>query len=88
MPAPAYTIENATTHEVFEAVITRLVPGKRAAIGKPAFSFDWKSELRNSERQVFKLTTLHNPAIIHGLLSLSPVQGCVEMHLIENARFN
>jgi hypothetical protein len=86
-PLP-WTIENATTHETFEAIITRLVPGKRAAIGKPNFKFDWKAELQQEERQVFKLTTPHNPAIIHGLLSLSPEQGCVKMHLIESARFN
>ncbi|MGI4736915.1 MAG: hypothetical protein ACRYG7_17235 [Janthinobacterium lividum] len=94
--SPAWTIENTVTSEVFPANITRLLPGKRAAINKRDFNFDWKTELKISEiaeqqvpeRQVYKLTTTPNPAIIHGLLSLSPAQGCVEMHLIESAKFN
>lgn len=86
--SPAWTVENAVTQEIFAATITRIAPGQRVALGRPAFGFKWKDEIAAPGRQVFRLTTAQNPGITHGLLSLSPAQGCVEMHLIESAKFN
>lgn len=86
--APTWTIENAATHEIFEARITRIMPGQRMAAGKLNFNFEWKKEIANSERQVYKLTPNLSPSIIHGLISLTPQQGCIYSSLVESARFN
>lgn len=55
---------------------------------KNGWSFNWKSELANDQRDVFKLTISNNPQIVQGLLSLSIEPDHVYMHLLENAPFN
>lgn len=50
--------------------------------------FDWASELRLADRQVFKLTIRNNPNIIQGLLSISDNRDHYYLHLIESAPFN
>jgi hypothetical protein len=50
--------------------------------------FDWGSEYRNSDRQVFKLTIRNNPKVIQGLLSMSDYLDHYYLHLIESAPFN
>lgn len=50
--------------------------------------FDWKSELKASDREVYKLTIVNNPHIIQGLTSLTINSDHVLIHLIENAPFN
>lgn len=86
--APIWTVENAQTHEIFEARIDRIMPGQRIMVGRPNFDFSWKAEISNPERQVFKLTTALNSSKISGLLSLTPQQGSICMNLLESARFN
>ena len=40
------------------------------------------------DREVFKLTTVNNPKIIHGLLSVEDKSDHIFIHLIESANFN
>lgn len=55
---------------------------------KNGWLFDWKKELLLADREVYKLTIIHNPQIIQGVVSLTVKTDHVFLHLIENAPFN
>jgi hypothetical protein len=55
---------------------------------KKGWLFNWESEFKLSDRQVFKLTIRNNPDIIQGLLSISDYYDHFYLHLIESAPFN
>lgn len=52
------------------------------------WSFDWKYEFNKTEREVYKLTIIDNPAIVQGLISLTVKSDHVYMYLLESAPFN
>ncbi len=54
---------------------------------KSAWLFDWKYELAQNEREVYKLTIVGQP-VVQGLMSLTPEIDNVYVHLIESAPFN
>lgn len=82
------SIENNATGEVFDTEIVRLSAGDKRQIRKSDWQFNWHSELADSQKEVFKLTTENNPLIIQGLLSIEDKNDHVFMHLIESAKFN
>ena len=55
---------------------------------KSGWLFNWATEFKLTDRQVFKLTISNNPEIIQGLLSIEDKQDHMFMHLIESAKFN
>ncbi|MCH6198699.1 hypothetical protein MMU07_03840 [Aquiflexum sp. LQ15W] len=55
---------------------------------KKGWLFDWKKEFINPKRETYKLTIVHNPEIIQGLISVEVKSDHVYMHLVENAPFN
>jgi hypothetical protein len=71
---------------------TDVHPVKKAeltnTIKKNGWLFDWTSEYKLENRQVFKLTIRNNPEIIQGLLSISDYKDHFYLHLIESAPFN
>lgn len=52
------------------------------------WKFDWKAELKESDRQVYKLNIIGNPDIIQGLMSISDSGDHFYLHLVESAPFN
>ena len=64
------SIENVISGEVFDTAILKLSPGDGKQIKKLDWVFNWNNELKDNSKQVFKLTTINNPGIIHGLISL------------------
>ena len=82
------SITNALTGEVFETEIVKLTSKDNHQIKKSDYVFDWHKELKDHAKEVYKLTTEHNPFVIHGLICLSDEHDHIFMHLIENARFN
>lgn len=50
--------------------------------------FNWTSESKLVDRDVYKLTIRNNPSIVQGLMSMSDVADHFYLHLIENAPFN
>jgi hypothetical protein len=80
------SIENAVSGEVFDTLILKLTDGKE--IKKSEWVFNWHTEIKDSTKQVFKLTTINNPSIIHGLISLTDKGDHIFMNLIESAKFN
>ncbi|MXV13772.1 hypothetical protein [Hufsiella ginkgonis] len=82
------SIENTFTGEVFDTEIAMLTSTDSRQIKKADWQFDWQKELKDASKEVFKLTTVNNPKIIQGLLSIEDKQDHVFMHLIESAKFN
>jgi hypothetical protein len=82
------SIENTSTGEVFDTEIVRLTSGDSKQIKKADWQFDWLKELKDKTKEVYKLTTVNNPAIIQGLVSIEDKQDHIFMHLIESSKFN
>ncbi len=82
------SIENISTGEVFDTEIVRLTEIDRKKIIKSDWQFDWIKELKDKTKAVYKLTTVNNPTIIQGLLSIEDKQDHIFMHLIESSKFN
>jgi hypothetical protein len=82
------SIENTLTGEVFDTKIVRLTGVVSKQIKKADWQFDWLKELKDKTKEVYKLTTVNNPTIIQGLVSIQDNQDHVFMHLIESAKFN
>jgi hypothetical protein len=80
------SIENAVSGEVFDTLIVKVTDGKE--IKKNDWNFNWHTEIKDKTKQVYKLTTINNPTVIHGLISLTDKGDHIFMDLIENAKFN
>ena len=55
---------------------------------KNDWNFNWKSEVNDIRKEVYKLTISNNQSIIQGLLSISIENDHVYINLLENAPFN
>ncbi|MFM9983843.1 MAG: hypothetical protein ACKVOK_01335 [Flavobacteriales bacterium] len=83
------SIENARTGDSFPTEVSILNEQDLVKIRiKSDWQFDWLSEYRSPQKEVFKLTIIHNPRIIQGLISLEDKRDHVFMHLVESAAFN
>lgn len=82
------SIENTSTGEVFDTVVVHLTLKDLNRIPKSDWQFDWAKEIKDKTKDVYKLTTVNNPTIIQGLLSLEDKQDHIFMHLIESSKFN
>ena len=83
------SIENIVTGDSFQTdIIVVSSSDIKNTTKKNGWQFDWKQELKQPERDVFKLTIVHNPLIIQGLISVEVKSDHVYMHLLENAPFN
>lgn len=83
------SIQNTISGDSFLTEVIRLKKDDLKKITKKnGWNFNWKQELNNNTREVFKLTIVNNPDIIQGLLSLSLEYNHVYMHLLENAPYN
>jgi hypothetical protein len=83
------SLENIITGDSFptDIVITNQNDFK-SVTKKEGWLFDWKSEYKKPDRDVYKLTIVNNQTVIQGLISLSIRTDHVYMHLIESAPFN
>lgn len=83
------SLENLITGDNFptDIFITDLNDFK-SITKKGGWLFDWKSEFKMPDRDVYKLTIVNNQTVIQGLISLSVKADHVYMHLIESAPFN
>ena len=82
------SIENTSTGEVFDTLVVRLTSKDLSFIHKSEWQFDWSKELKDKTKEVYKLTTVNNPTIIQGLLSIEDKEDHIFMHLIESSKFN
>lgn len=72
----------------FDTSVTLLKATDSKQIKKIEWTFNWHTELKDKAKQVYKLTTVNNPTIIHGLISLTDKGDHIFMDLIESAKFN
>lgn len=83
------SIENIQTGDVFPTSITLLTTADLKSVTKKhGWQFDWKYELKQPEREVYKLTIPNNISIIQGLISLEFKTDHIYMHLVESVPFN
>jgi hypothetical protein len=82
------SIGNTSTGEVFDTVVVQMTLKDLKRIPKSDWQFDWAKELKDKTKEVYKLTTVNNPTIIQGLLSLEDKQDHIFMHLLESSKFN
>jgi hypothetical protein len=82
------SIENTSTGEVFDTEVVQLKTKDVMQIKKTDWQFDWVREVKDTTKEVYKLTTRNNPTIIQGLISMEDKQDHIFMHLIESAKFN
>ena len=55
---------------------------------KNGWLFNWNEEFSASEKEVYKLTILHNEHIVQGLTSISIKSDHIFLNMIESASFN
>lgn len=84
------SIENSKTGDSFRTSISLVTKDELKNVTKKnGWAFDWKSELKAPEKEVYKLTIAESSnSVIHGLVSISFRDDHVYMHLIESAPFN
>lgn len=83
------SIVNTISGDSFQTEVSLLTNEDLKSISKKkGWLFNWKTELQDNAKEVYKLTILNNPSIIQGLLSISIEADHVFMNLLESAPFN
>jgi hypothetical protein len=83
------SIQNIISGDSFATEVLHLTMADLKQVTKKnGWNFDWKIELADNKKEVFKLTITNNPNIIQGLLSITLEPDHVYMHLVESAPFN
>ena len=83
------SIENVVTGDSFPTDITLISSADLKTVTKKnGWTFDWKDEFKQPERDVYKLTIVNNQTVVQGLISLEIKSDHVYMHLVESAPFN
>ena len=83
------SIQNTISGDSFATEVSQLIKADlKQVTKKKGWNFNWKQELDNNLREVYKLTITNNPTIIQGLLSFSVKPDHIYMELVESAPFN
>jgi len=82
------SIENVRSGDSFKTDVSLVTKDEIKGITKRnSWTFDWKTELKAPEKEVYKLT-ISGSTNIQGLISITFRDDHVYMHLIESAPFN
>ena len=83
------SIQNTISGDSLPTEVARLTNKDVKLITKKnGWNFNWKKELDNHAKEVYKLTVQNNPDIIQGLLSITIEADHIFMDLLESAPFN
>ena len=83
------SIENVITRDSFATEISLIRSSDLKNITKKnKWLFDWKYEVKQPKRDVYKLTIVNNSEIIQGLICVEVKEDHVYMHLVESSHFN
>jgi len=83
------SIQNTISGDSFPTDVSRLIKTDlRQITKKNGWVFNWKTELDDNTKEVYKLTINNNPNIIQGILSITIETDHVYMDLLESAAFN
>lgn len=83
------SIQNTISGDNFATDVLRF--GKadlKQVTKKTGWNFNWKKELDDNTKEVYKLIIVSSPEIIQGLLSLTVEPDHIFMSLVESASFN
>ena len=82
------SIENVKSGDSFKTDVSLVTRDEiRKVTKKNGWAFDWNSELKAPEKEIYKLT-IFGSTNIQGLISITFRDDHVYMHLIESAPFN
>ena len=83
------SIQNVVTGDSFATEVSVLTANDLSGVTKRnGWLFNWKTEIKDPVKDVYKLNIVGNPNIIQGLISLEVKTDHVFMHLVESAPFN
>lgn len=83
------SIQNTISGDSFATDVLRFTKDDaKQATKKNGWNFNWKQELANNSKEVYKLIIVSSPDIIQGLLSLTVETDHIFMNLLESAPFN
>lgn len=83
------SIQNTISGDSFATEVVRFTKSDlKQAAKKGGWNFNWKKELDDNTKEVYKLLISSSPDIIQGLLSLTIETDHVFMNLVESAPFN
>lgn len=83
------SIRNTVSGDSFRTEVLRLTKADLKQITKKnGWNFNWKTELDDNSKEVYKLTIVDNPNVVQGLISFTINADHVYMDLLENAPFN
>ena len=82
------SIEHVRTGKVFATRLVQLYPSDAALLTSLKWQFDWTLELQNPLHEVSALTTVEEPEVIQGIISMVDQHDHVFIPLIESAPFN
>lgn len=83
------SIQNTISGDSFATEVVRLTKADlKQATKKSGWNFNWKKELDDNAKEVYKLIISSSPEIIQGLLSISIETDHIFMNLVESAPFN
>ncbi|AXY78312.1 hypothetical protein D3H65_31870 [Paraflavitalea soli] len=82
------SIEDALTGTSHDTdVVPILLTDFRVVLKKNGWRFNWKDELKNKDRQLYKIL-VQGDRTIQGMISLQIIENYIELHLIETAPHN
>ncbi|WP_394775691.1 hypothetical protein [Flavobacterium sp.] len=83
------SILNTISGDSFQTEVSRITSvDLKTIIKKNGWNFDWKSEFKDIQKEVYKLTIVNNSNIIQGALSITIEEDHVYMNLLESSPFN
>ena len=83
------SIENVVTGDSFKTEVSVITKSELKLVTKKnGWVFDWRKELKEPSRDIYKLTIVGNPSVIQGLMSIEVKEDHVFMHLVESAPYN
>ena len=82
------SIENTISGDSFRTQVLELSGKDIKSLKKSDWLFDWKGEVKQTNKTVYKLVILDNETVIQGLISLQDRVDHIFMPLIESNKFN
>jgi len=83
------SIINTISGDSFDTEVLPIIhPDLKGVTKKNGWNFNWKTEFKLTDRNIYKLVIVGNPHIIQGLVSISDYNDHFYLHLIESAPFN
>jgi len=83
------SIQNTISGDSFQTEILRLtIKDLKKIAKKNGWNFNWKSELADNAKEIYKITIINNSDIVQGLISLTIEADHILMNLLESAPFN